>query len=159
CKVPAGFPPKLKLPPRKFGWDAIDNDGMVNIKGVVAAIAALLLIASYSRRFFDARINAVGVRGLIVGLFVAAAGVSTWLGWVAQKGEGPAAIVKFAKVSGSAPGWYYSAAILFACGMAVLALCLRKQGPRVFDTSLAVVGLFSFFAWWNLGHYHFDHYV
>jgi hypothetical protein len=26
------------------------------------------------------------------------------------------------------------------------------------DVSLAMLGLFSFFAWWNLGHFHFDHY-
>jgi len=159
CKVPAGFPPKLKLPPKKFGWDAIDNDGMVNIKGVVAILAALLLLASYSRRFFELRIQSISVRGVVVGLFVLAAGVSAWLGWLAMKGTGPEAIVKFAKVSGSAPGWFYSAGILFSIGLVVLALCLRKKGPRVFDTSLAIIGLFSFFGWWNLGHYHFDHYV
>jgi hypothetical protein len=26
------------------------------------------------------------------------------------------------------------------------------------DVSLALLGVFSFFAWWNLGHFHFDHY-
>jgi hypothetical protein len=26
------------------------------------------------------------------------------------------------------------------------------------DVTLALLGLFSFFAWWNLGHFHFDHY-
>ena len=30
---------------------------------------------------------------------------------------------------------------------------------NIFDTSLAIIGLFSFYGWWNLGHYHFDHYV
>ncbi|MEY4580648.1 MAG: hypothetical protein RL701_5351, partial [Pseudomonadota bacterium] len=40
CKRPAIFPPKLKLPPKKYGWDAIDNDGMVNVKGFVSVLAA-----------------------------------------------------------------------------------------------------------------------
>jgi hypothetical protein len=159
CEKPAVFPPKLKIPPRKVGWDAIDNDVMVNIKGIVATIAAVLLLASYSRRFFELRIKATWVRALLVGLFSLASLVCVWLGQIAQKGEGPESLVKFAKVQGSAPGWYYSAGILFATAVVVLLLCLRKQGPRIFDTSLAVVGLFSFFAWWNLGHYHFDHYV
>jgi hypothetical protein len=30
---------------------------------------------------------------------------------------------------------------------------------RTFDVLLAVCGLFAFLSWWNLGHYHFDHYV
>jgi hypothetical protein len=37
-----------------------------------------------------------------------------------------------------------------------------RKNPRSFgrtrDVSLAFLGLFSFFSWWNLGHYHFDHY-
>ncbi|HKU44958.1 MAG TPA: discoidin domain-containing protein, partial [Polyangiales bacterium] len=159
CQVPAGFPPKLRLPPKKFGWDALDNDGMVNVKGVVATLATLLLIASFWRRFYELRVSSRTVRGLIVGLFVAAAGFSAWLGFIASKGKGPEALLKFAKVSGSTPGWYYSAAILIATALALGILFWRRQAPRVFDASLAVVGLFSFFAWWNLGHYHFDHYV
>jgi hypothetical protein len=161
CKTPAGFPPKLKLPPKKFGWDAIDNDGMVNIKGVVALIAAALLLLSFWPKFYELRIGAVGARSATVGFFWVLAIVSVWFARMASSGKGPEALVKFARVSGSAPGFWYSAGILFACGLAVLALSLahKKEGPRVFDTSLAVIGLFSFFAWWNLGHYHFDHYV
>ena len=159
CEVPKAFPPKLKKPPRKFGWDAINNEVMVNIKGVTAIVAALLLIASLWRRFYDARIVSTTARAVIVGLFALAAAFSTWLGVMATSGKGPAALAKFARVSGTAPGWYYSAAILFATAVVVLLLCMRKEAPRVFDTCLAVVGLFSFFSWWNLGHYHFDHYV
>jgi hypothetical protein len=159
CQVPAGFPPKLRLPPKKFGWDSLDNDGMVNVKGVVASLAALLLLLSFWRRFYELRINSRALRGVLIGLCVAAAAFSAWLGVMADKSKGPEALVKLAKVAGSGPGWYYSAGILFATAVALLLLFRRNQGPRVFDTSLAVIGLFSFFSWWNLGHYHFDHYV
>ncbi|HKP60039.1 MAG TPA: discoidin domain-containing protein [Polyangiales bacterium] len=159
CEVPKAFPPKLRKPPAKFGWDAINNEVMVNIKGVTAVIAALLLLASYWRRFYELRITGPTVRVVLVGTFVLLAAFSTWLGVLADNGKGPAALAKFARVSGSSPGWYYSAAALFATAVVILLLCMRKQAPRVFDTSLAVVGLFSFFSWWNLGHYHFDHYV
>ncbi|HKP60037.1 MAG TPA: discoidin domain-containing protein [Polyangiales bacterium] len=159
CQVPAAFPPKLRLPPKKYGWDSLDNDGMVQVKGVVATIAALLLLASFWRRFYDLRINSRAVRGILIGLFVAAAGFSTWLGVMADKSKGPEALVKFAKVAGSTNGWYYTAVLLISFALVILLLSMRKQGPRVFDTSLAVIGLFSFFAWWNIGHYHFDHYV
>ncbi|HEX7478941.1 MAG TPA: discoidin domain-containing protein, partial [Polyangiales bacterium] len=46
CKLPAVFPPKLIYPPKKLGWDAIDNDVMVNVKGVLGVFAGLLLLAS-----------------------------------------------------------------------------------------------------------------
>lgn len=38
----------------------------------------------------------------------------------------------------------------------------QRKRPNVMrrtrDVSLAFLGLFSFFSWWNLGHFHFDHY-
>jgi hypothetical protein len=159
CKVPAIFPPPLRLPPAKYGWDAIDNDGMVVIKGVVALVAGLWLFGAFWRRFYEARIRSRGVRMIIVGVLMLKALGLAWLGRIVDKNEGPAALLQFCKVHASAPGLYYSAGIVFATALVVLALCLRKQGPRIFDTGLAIVGLFSFFAWWNLGHYHFDHYI
>jgi hypothetical protein len=40
---------------------------------------------------------------------------------------------------------------------------LARKRPQKFrrtrDVSLAFLGLFSFFSWWNLGHFHFDHYI
>jgi hypothetical protein len=159
CEKPAVFPPKLRIPPRKVGWNAIDNDVMVNVKGVAATIATVLLLLSLWRRFNDWRIGPVWVRTLLVGTLTLASLICLWFAQIATKGEGPEALVKLAKVQGSAPGWYYSAGILFATALVVLILSLRKGGPRIFDTSLAIVGLFSFFAWWNLGHYHFDHYI
>jgi hypothetical protein len=229
CKRPAVFPPKLKLPPKKYGWDAIDNDVMVNIKGVAAVVAALLLGAAYFRRFFELRLQAPALRALVVSIFGVASLISVWLGGLADsvttpvsiskwareqgptpfysaaiaalvlafglvivlfakrrgailgaigaslltflaalglwlgglnvKGESFLSVVKWAKDHGSAPGFYYSAVLLFVTSVVVLCLCLRQQGPRLFDTSLAVVGMFCFLAWWNIGHYHFDHYV
>lgn len=39
---------------------------------------------------------------------------------------------------------------------------LTRKRPESFrrtrDVALAFLGVFSFFSWWNLGHYHFDHY-
>jgi hypothetical protein len=159
CKLPAVFPPVLRMPPKKYGWDAIDNDIMVVVKGVVALIATLWLIASYWRRFYEARIKARGLRIALVGALTLSALVLAWLGRIVDKNDGPETILKWAKVHGSTPGFYYSAGIVFFLALAVLALCWRKEGPRVFDTGLAMIGLFSFFAWWNLGHYHFDHYI
>ncbi|MEY4582053.1 MAG: hypothetical protein RL701_6756, partial [Pseudomonadota bacterium] len=229
CKRPAIFPPKLKLPPKKYGWDAIDNDGMVNVKGFVSVLAALLMAATYFRRFFDARLRSKLARGLVIGFFALASVVSVWLGgladtmtcpdtiakwarshtplgfyteasvvfaiaigalvffirkrrfaiagsalltlltftgailvWlggIAANGGSVEVITKWAKVHGSAPGFYYTAVLMFSTGFVVQLLSLRSEGPRVFDTSLAIIGLFSFFAWWNIGHYHFDHYI
>ena len=34
-----------------------------------------------------------------------------------------------------------------------------KKVRRAFDAALVILGLFGFFCWWNLGHFHFDHYV
>lgn len=230
CKKPAVFPPKLKLPPKKYGWDAIDNDGMVNVKGVVAAIATVLLIAAaYWRKFFDLRIQTYAWRAVLVSLFGVTSLVSVWLGGLADTATTPVAIskwarelggtvfyiaaalaliaaialsvvlfakrkapalgatgatlltfvaalalwlaglnvkpgpladvVKWAKDHGSAPGFYYSAVLLFSLSIGVLCLCLRREGPRLFDASLALIGIFCFYAWWNIGHYHFDHFV
>lgn len=229
CQLPAIFPPKLKLPPKKYGWDSIDNDGMVWIKGSVAAFAALLLIASFFRPFYALRIGRPSLRSLLVGVFVVAAALSVWLGGMADTGTTPDAwakivrarsavfyfglaivlvlgsiglwiasarkalsnavaasvgcvlvfiatlaiwagsfvkgsapyeeIAKWAKVHGSAPGFYYSAVLLFSLAIALLCLCARREGPRLFDAALALVGVFCFYAWWNIGHYHFDHYV
>jgi hypothetical protein len=196
CKIPAIFPPHLRLPPKKYGWDAIDNDIMVNVKGVTAVIAALLLISAYFRRARDSRLLDFGIerfrleeaqvskRGLriILNVLLAAlwvlllvftallrpliligppvlTGVCLWLGRITDTGVGPAGVLKWAQVHGSTPGFYYTAGIAFCMTLAVVALSLRKGGPRFFDTSLAIVGLFSFFSWWNIGHYHFDHYI
>ena len=231
CTVPAIFPPKLKLPPKKYGWDGIPNDDtMVNVKGTVAALATLLLALGFSRKFYGLRLQAIGGRAALVGFFVLTTFAAAWLGGIADAGtcfasvtqwvraianpapfyaaaalvgsatlgllvyfirarksaalaailisvltfgttllvflaglasRGPAVetIAKWAKAHGSAPGFYYSAVLLFSLGLGVALLCLREQGPRLFDTKLAVIGLFSFFAWWNIGHYHFDHYV
>jgi hypothetical protein len=159
CKLPAVFPPALRMPPKKYGWDAIDNDGMVIVKGVVALIAAIWLAGAFWRRFYDLRINKRAIRFTIVGILTLKAIVLAWLGRMVDNDHGPADLLKWAKVHGSAPGFYYSAAIVFALALVVLALSIRKQGPRVFDTGLAMIGLLTFFSWWNLGHYHFDHYI
>jgi hypothetical protein len=229
CKRPAVFPPKLKLPPKKYGWDAIDNDGMVAIKGVAATIAAVLLLAAFFRRFYELRIQTYALRALLISLFGVASLVAVWMGGLADTGTTPtelakwareqggalfyggtaallsaavalsvvlfakrkapvlgaiaasfltfgaaltlwlaalnvkpdqvAEITKWAKDHGSAPGFYYSAVLLFSLSLTVLALCVRVQGPRLFDTTLAIIGVFCFYSWWNIGHYHFDHYV
>ncbi|HEY2735118.1 MAG TPA: discoidin domain-containing protein, partial [Polyangiales bacterium] len=196
CKVPAVFPPHLRVPPKKYGWDAIDNDVMVNVKGTTALIAALILIAACFRRMRDNRLldfrierfrlqeSQVARKGLRIFLNVLLSGLWAllvvvlallrpliliappiiaggcyWLGRMIDKNHGPAAVLKWATVHGSMPGFYYTAAIAAFMTLTVIALCFRKGGPRLVDTSLALIGLFSFFSWWNIGHYHFDHYI
>ena len=43
----------------------------------------------------------------------------------------------------------------------LLFIFLKKpqRHRRARDVSLAMLGIVSFFAWWNLGHHHFDHYI
>jgi len=230
CKVPAVFPPKLKQPPRKYGWDNITNDSMVNIKGVVATFASVLLLLGLWRRFHELRVQALSARGLLLVPFALVGCAALWLGGLVDANTAPASLASLARGSGqplpfylgaafagfgalavvglsiqrprlprvsafvvialtltaavllalaaiagqnlyfaeltkqvrshaSAPGLYYTAGMMLATGVVLAFLCLQKQGPRLFDSGLAIVGLFCFFAWWNLGHYHFDHYV
>ena len=49
CQLPKPWPPKLRYPPKRTGWEllswyAINNPNMVVIKGVLAGIASLLLL-------------------------------------------------------------------------------------------------------------------
>ena len=90
CKRPAVFPPKLKLPPKKYGWDAIDNDIMVDVKGGAAVVAAVLLLAAYFRRFREIRIQTPALRGAIVGMFGLASLACAWLGGLADTNTTPA---------------------------------------------------------------------
>lgn len=86
---PKAWPPKLRVPPVKHGWDAIDNGVMVAIKGVTAGVGTLVLLLL----------------------------------------------------------WWWS----------------RRKRPKwagvTLKTALALIGVLSFANWWNLGHYHFDHYI
>ena len=159
CKVPAVFPPKLKLPPKKYGWDAIDNDVMVNIKGVAAVIAGLLLIAACFRRFYEARIRNPIVRWGLVGFFTLIALMFGAFALIVEGGSGPAGLVKWLQVHSSFWGCFYSGVLFLLIALALGLLALKRDGQRVFDTGLAIVGVFCFTAWWNLGHYHFDHYI
>jgi hypothetical protein len=87
CKAPKPWPPKLLIPPKVYGWKAIDNPMMVWIKGIAAGLATLILIS-----------------------FV-----------------------------------------------------LTRNRPQLLrktrNAALAFMGVFAFFSWWNLGHFHFDHYI
>lgn len=87
CKRPKVWPPKLLLPPKLYGWKAIDNQVMVWIKGYAAAFGAVVIL---------------------------------------------------------------------------LFMLLRKREHvlrRTRNTALALVGVFGFLSFWNLGHFHFDHYI
>ena len=46
--------------------------------------------------------------------------------------------------------------------LVLLSYWLLRKRPytlrRTRDVTLAFIGIFSFFSWWNLGHFHFDHY-
>jgi hypothetical protein len=99
CKQPTVWPPALIVPPKQYGWHAIDNDVMVEIKSWAAVIGTLLLIA----------------------------------------------IAIIAKVRELAPP------------ASDLARRLKASAISL-DVVLALMGVFAFFSWWNLGHFHFDHY-
>ncbi len=218
CKLPHPFPPPLVLPPPKLGWDAIDNDVMVNIKGTLGAFAGFLLLASVLlpriRRvgvraavaagvlvatlaacgiggllirfgywpvrvdptlfwcatslwaavlalgcISEARIRFVSVRALLVNGFLAATAACTGLGYAMLKGTPLPAAFKTITVAVTVPGMFYTAGALGLCTLALLALSFVRGGPKVLDTALAVIGIVSMLSWWNLGHYHFDHYI
>jgi hypothetical protein len=154
CKLPKVFPPPLRIPPVKFGWDAIDNDRMVWIKGVIASIAALVMCGFCFRVTRERRITSVGARVAFIGVLSLLTLAALCMGYVALQGE-----KLVARVRGSTAGWFYSAGVLGMCALAVLALCWKRGGPRVVDSLLAIIGVLSFTGWWNFGHYHFDHYI
>jgi hypothetical protein len=121
--------------------------------------AALIVVSLGLLVFLLSRRKAPVLGAIVLSTFTFVAALQLWLGAVAAQGQSFATVIKWSKDHGSAPGFYYSAVLLFSTAIAVMCLCLRREGPRLFDTSLAIVGLFSFLAWWNIGHYHFDHYV
>lgn len=87
CKRPKVWPPKLLLPPKLYGWRAIDNQVMVWIKGYAAAFGSVVIL---------------------------------------------------------------------------LFMLLRKREHvlrRTRNALLALVGVFGFLSFWNIGHFHFDHYI
>jgi hypothetical protein len=47
--------------------------------------------------------------------------------------------------------------------LVLISFWLTRKRPELLrktrNAALAACGLFAFFAWWNLGHYHFDHYI
>jgi hypothetical protein len=55
-------------------------------------------------------------------------------------------------------GWAAAAGTLILIGLWAVKPTARKT-RRALDVALALVGIFGFFSWWNLGHFHFDHYV
>lgn len=166
CKLSKAFPPALILPPKKYGWDAIDNDGMVAIKGWLALVATLLLACAWFAPLREARLRSAIVQVVIAGAVVLIALASLALGYIALKTP---ATLPFATQRGSYPAWFYTAGIFMLCGLALIALFVRSGraeggavrggGPRLFDSVLAIVGILSMVAWWNFGHYHFDHYI
>jgi hypothetical protein len=105
CELPRPWPPKLRLPPKRYGWSAIDNPIMVGIKGVLAGIASLLLLIGVLLDWAD-RPQAVRTRRLQL----------KWAGGIATF-------------------------------------------RRTRDWLLAIIGILAFLSWWNLGHFHFDHYI
>ena len=105
CQLPSPWPPKLRLPPRRYGWSAIDNPIMVAIKGVLAGIASLLFLVGVALDFTN-QPRKVNTRRLQL----------SWAGGIATF-------------------------------------------KRTRDWLLAILGILAFLSWWNLGHFHFDHYI
>ncbi len=61
------------------------------------------------------------------------------------------------------PRMVFVKAVLATLGtLLLLSYWLLRKRPHVFlktrNVTLALVGILSFASWWNLGHYHFDHY-
>ena len=54
-------------------------------------------------------------------------------------------------------GWAAAIGTLILLGLLLIPIAWRKT-RIVLDTGLVLSGLFAFAAWWNLGHFHFDHY-
>jgi hypothetical protein len=122
CKLPKVWPPRLILPPRKYGWSAIDNDVMAAVKGWLAVLGSLILLGTFVYRY----------------------GGNVW-----NRARRYPAIQRvhdaLVKLKNSVPfvAWLVQPKIL----------------RRIRDVSLATVGFIAFISWWNIGHFHFDHYI
>ncbi len=118
CQVPKAWPPRLKMPPKKRGWAAIDNDVMVAIKGWLAVFGSLLLLGTFVFRAWQWARRYRVIQSLHDRI-VAIAKTISFRGWLAE----------------------------------------TKVLRRIRDVLLAFAGFVAFISWWNIGHYHFDHYI
>jgi hypothetical protein len=170
CKLPPVFPPVLRYPPVRWtGWDSIDNDIMVGVKGWLATVAVVALLMGAFPITRNWRITSLGARIVIAALLWSAAIAFGLMGYIADFDVGHQAVlkamsvpdwlVKLSRIRGTSPGWYYSGGTLALCAFAVTAVFVKRGGPRIFDSLLVVIGALSFVSWWNVGHYHFDHYI
>ncbi|MBN1655217.1 MAG: hypothetical protein JXA30_15720 [Deltaproteobacteria bacterium] len=122
CRVPKAWPPRLILPPKKHGWDAIDNDVMVAIKGWLAVLGSLILLGGFIYRYAAE-------------------------GW--RRAKRFSAIQRFDDaLTALKDKWAFFRWIT-----------RLKTLRRMRDISLAAVGFIAFISWWNIGHFHFDHYI
>jgi hypothetical protein len=142
CAEPKPWPLQLVLPPvvtfmdmvrdPMVGWHWIDNDRMVMIKGWAAAAATVILLSMLLLPYaWRARGIALAIAG------VAGAGATGYVGW------------RF--------GWIAAVSVALVFVIATLPI-LWRRGRIGLDISLALCGLFAFASWWNLLHFHFDHY-
>src|SRR6185312_15082390 len=117
-------------PPKKYGWDAIDNDVMVNVKGAAAVVAAVLLLAAaLFRPFRELRVQSRALRAIPVVLLVAAGLASVWLGGLADIGTTPVEWAKWAREQGASV-WYGAAAASVVLALALLTFLLaRRKAP------------------------------
>ncbi|HEX7477951.1 MAG TPA: hypothetical protein VF331_09100, partial [Polyangiales bacterium] len=109
--------------------------------------------------FGESAIRKLGWRVVLVGSFFAATLFCAATGYVIMKGAPLPTWLKPITTTTSVPGLFYTAGALGLCSLALFALCLRRGGPKLIDSTLAVIGIVSLLSWWNLGHYHFDHYI
>jgi hypothetical protein len=151
CKRPAIWPPAMIVPPKQYGWRAIDNDVMVWIKAAAAGLGTLVLLALAllerkrprpKRRWRWPGYLGLALNGVCLGWNL------YYLGKTLFESQSTKVIL----------AWSVTLALLPLVVIVAYDLS-RPLKWRRGDTALALVGLLGFFGWWNLGHFHFDHYV
>ncbi len=147
CKRPAVWPPALKVPPKIYGWAGIDNDIMVWLKLIGSVLGAAVLIVlmalgrNRARRRKPWKPRWWGYPGI-----AACGGLTGWNLYYLTRD------IKWLQVTALA------LTVVLCLALALYDLW-RPLKWRRGDSALAFIGIFAFFSWWNLGHFHFDHYV
>jgi len=158
CDVPGTWPPALTLPPKTRGWKGVDNPIMVGIKGWIAGIASIVLLLAYvfpyrgRRREHPFALDfVVGVTGFFV--------LCGW--WWLRDAYWP--FSAFVPSFATKDVIDYTGAIVATLLIIAWIVIRWSRGPEAFkltrDSMIVSLGIVSLLSWWNLGHYHFDHYI
>lgn len=158
CDVPAVWPPKLSLPPKITGWKGVDNPIMVGIKAWLAGIGSIVLLLGFAFPFR----GRLRDHPFAVDFVVGTSGLFVLLGWWALR-DAYWPFTTFVPTFATKDVIDYTGAIVSTL-LIIAWLVLRwSRGPNSFkftrDSMIITLGLLSFASFWNLGHFHFDHYI